>query len=105
MFVFSFQIIPKTENYFDKLFPKIAALALKLPEQVKKVSLEAAQSIQLSPEDNRLKRSCCTTGAALDGPDSFRMGHCLVGKKLLPNMRRVGSDPCLTGLCLYCLLL
>ncbi|XP_075885818.1 poly(ADP-ribose) glycohydrolase-like isoform X2 [Nelusetta ayraudi] len=28
--------IPKTENYFDSLFPKIAALALKLPEHVKK---------------------------------------------------------------------
>ncbi|XP_051794722.1 poly(ADP-ribose) glycohydrolase [Acanthochromis polyacanthus] len=28
--------VPKTENYFDKLFPKIAALALKLPEQIKK---------------------------------------------------------------------
>ncbi|XP_022625279.1 poly(ADP-ribose) glycohydrolase-like [Seriola dumerili] len=28
--------IPKEENYFCTLFPKIAALALKLPEQVKK---------------------------------------------------------------------
>ncbi|KAM6903022.1 poly(ADP-ribose) glycohydrolase [Xenentodon cancila] len=30
------QLIPKEENYFQTLFPKIAALALKLPEQVKK---------------------------------------------------------------------
>lgn len=28
--------VPKTENYFDTLFPKIAALALKLPDYVKK---------------------------------------------------------------------
>ncbi|XP_072228491.1 poly(ADP-ribose) glycohydrolase [Leuresthes tenuis] len=30
------KIIPKAENYFNELFPKIAALALKLPEQIKK---------------------------------------------------------------------
>lgn len=35
--ILSLQRIPKTENYFDKLFPKIAALALKLPDYVKKV--------------------------------------------------------------------
>lgn len=28
--------VPKTENYFNRLFPKIAALALRLPEQIKK---------------------------------------------------------------------
>uniref|UniRef100_A0A3P8SCX4 poly(ADP-ribose) glycohydrolase n=1 Tax=Amphiprion percula TaxID=161767 RepID=A0A3P8SCX4_AMPPE len=28
--------VPKTENYFNTLFPKIAALALRLPEQIKK---------------------------------------------------------------------
>ncbi|XP_008280038.1 poly(ADP-ribose) glycohydrolase [Stegastes partitus] len=28
--------VPKTENYFHTLFPKIAALALKLPDQIKK---------------------------------------------------------------------
>ncbi|KAM7368544.1 hypothetical protein PAMP_012878 [Pampus punctatissimus] len=30
------KVIPKTENYFHMLFPKIAALALKLPNSVKK---------------------------------------------------------------------
>lgn len=35
--ILSLQHIPKMDNYFDKLFPKIAALALKLPDYVKKV--------------------------------------------------------------------
>lgn len=35
--LFFFQQIPETENYFNLLFPKIAELALKLPEYVKKV--------------------------------------------------------------------
>ncbi|XP_017287764.1 poly(ADP-ribose) glycohydrolase [Kryptolebias marmoratus] len=30
------KFVPKAENYFETLFPKIAALALKLPDQVKK---------------------------------------------------------------------
>ncbi|XP_074473537.1 poly(ADP-ribose) glycohydrolase isoform X2 [Sebastes fasciatus] len=30
------KIVPKEENYFSKLFPKMAALALSLPDQVKK---------------------------------------------------------------------
>ncbi|KAA8579215.1 hypothetical protein FQN60_000037 [Etheostoma spectabile] len=32
------KVIPKEENYFSKLFPKIAALALKLPDLVQKWS-------------------------------------------------------------------
>lgn len=40
MNIFSFQIIPVTENYFKTLFPKIAALALKLPDFVNKVSFQ-----------------------------------------------------------------
>lgn len=35
--IFSFQITPDTENYYKTLFPKIAELALKLPNFVKKV--------------------------------------------------------------------
>ncbi|KAM4528572.1 poly(ADP-ribose) glycohydrolase [Odontesthes bonariensis] len=46
------QIIPEPENYFGTLFPKIAALALKLPEQVKKpiplLHKEQSASITLS---------------------------------------------------------
>lgn len=50
MFLFSFKQVPNAENYFEKLFPKIAALALKLPEQVKKVSADVAQIILLTHE-------------------------------------------------------
>lgn len=42
MFLFSFKSVPNADNYFEKLFPKIAALALELPKQVKKVSVDVA---------------------------------------------------------------
>lgn len=45
MFVFPFKRIPKIENDFGKLFPKIAALALELPDQVKKVTVDVIQVI------------------------------------------------------------
>lgn len=35
--IFPIQCVPKGENYFSQLFPKIAALALSLPDQVKTV--------------------------------------------------------------------
>lgn len=38
MNIFSFQNTHDTENYYKTLFPKIAALALKLPSFMNKVS-------------------------------------------------------------------
>ncbi len=77
---FPFQCVPKTENYFCSLFPKIAALALKLPDYVKKVrNLLNPLTPQFTNTDDEGDKVCVHV---------FRPSRCFRGERLQPSLCR-----------------